>query len=96
MKDLNAVGYFFGLGVGTAAGLLFAPKTGVETRGYLNAKARTAADVLKQQGRELHDRAAEGLERGTRRVRDQVSNLSDAVDAGKQAFQDAVDETSQA
>ena len=96
MKDSNAISYFLlGLGVGTAVGFLFAPKPGDETRHYLNLKGRAAADVLKRQGQDLHDRAAEGIERGRKIVRDQVKDLSHAVDAGKQAFQEAVDAAAQ-
>ena len=73
MEDLNRISYFFlGLGVGAAVGVLFAPKSGPETRNYLQAKGTETADMLTRQGQELRDRAVET-----------VKNLSDAVDAGK-------------
>ena len=83
--------FFLGLGVGVAAGILFAPKSGTETRNYLQAKGGEAADVLKRQGQDLLDRTVETIDRGKQTVQGQVQNLSDAVEAGKQAFRETVD-----
>ena len=92
MEDSHAMTYFLlGLGVGTAVGMLFAPQAGAETRNYLQAKGGEAADGLKRQGQDLRDRTADTLERGKQTVLGQVKNLSDAVDAGKQAFRETVD-----
>ena len=44
MGEDNKLSYFFlGLGIGVAAGVLFAPKSGAETREFLRAKRRRAA-----------------------------------------------------
>jgi gas vesicle protein len=93
MEYLNRISYFLlGLGVGTAVGMLFAPKAGAETRDYLRAKGEEAADILRREGQDLRDRAVETIDRGKQNVRDQVKNLSDAVDAGKQAFHETLDQ----
>ena len=40
MEDDSKLSYFFlGLGLGVAAGILFAPKSGAETRDFLRSKA---------------------------------------------------------
>jgi gas vesicle protein len=93
MQDAGyGLGYFFlGLGVGAAVGLLLAPRSGRETRNYLQTKTRESADYLKQQGQDLVDGATETIERGKQKLRNQVNNLSDAVDAGKQAYREAVE-----
>jgi hypothetical protein len=39
----------------------------------------------------LVDGATETIERGKQKLRNQVNNLSDAVDAGKQAYREAVE-----
>ena len=49
MEDDNKFSYFFlGLGLGVAAGLLFAPKSGPETRDLLRSKADEGKEYLKQ------------------------------------------------
>jgi gas vesicle protein len=91
MDSDNGLSYFFlGLGLGTAAGLLLAPKRGAETRDYLRLRTQEGADYLKNQGEQLVDSATETVERGKRAVRDQADSLSDAIDAGKQAYREAV------
>ena len=92
MKNSNRIRYFLlGMGIGTAVGMLFAPKAGAETRNFLETKVRDTADALKCEGQDLGDRAVETIERGKQSVRDQVKKLSEAVDAGKQAFREIVD-----
>jgi gas vesicle protein len=102
MEDDNKFSYFFlGLGLGVAAGLLFAPKTGAETRDLLLSKAdegkdylkrRTdeSKDYLKRRSSELRDQAEDVIEKGKSAVTKQRDNLSAAVEAGKQAYRDAV------
>jgi gas vesicle protein len=91
METYNRFGYFFlGLGVGTAVGLLFAPKSGADSRNYLRSKTQEGTRYLKNQGEQLVNSATETVERGTRTLVDQVRSFSDAVDAGKQAYREAV------
>ena len=96
MEDAgNGLGHFLlGLGVGVAVGLLFAPRSGTETRKFLQAKTREGTDYLKQQGQDFVSGATETIERGKQKLRNQVNNLSDAVDAGTQAYRQAVETTS--
>ena len=95
MEDMNRISYFLlGLGVGAAVGVLFTPKSGPETRDYIQTKSRETADTLKRGGEDLRNRAVETMERGKRGVRDQLNNLSAVVDAGTQAFHEAVEQTS--
>lgn len=91
MEDDNKFSYFFlGLGLGVAVGLLFAPKSGAETRDLLLTKADEGKEYLKQRGSELKDSAGDILEKGKGVVNKQRDNLNAAVDAGKQAYRDAV------
>ena len=87
MDDDNKFSYFFlGLGLGVAAGLLFAPKSGSETRDFLLSKANESADLAKRRAQELRDQAAETIERGKSTVLRQKESFSAAVDAGRQAY----------
>lgn len=50
------VGFIFGAAVGMAAGLLFAPRSGAETRKNLEKKAREYSDdVVHKVGRKIDD-----------------------------------------
>lgn len=50
------VGFIFGAAVGMAAGLLFAPRSGAETRKNLEKKAREYSDeVAHKVGRKIDD-----------------------------------------
>jgi gas vesicle protein len=91
MEDDNKFSYFFlGLGLGVAVGLLFAPKSGSETRDLLLTKADEGKEYLKRQASELKDTAAEAVEKGKSAVTRQRDHLSAAVEAGKQAYREAV------
>lgn len=82
--------FLLGLGVGVGLGILFAPKSGEETRGMIRDKAGEGADYLKQRGTEMQQTASEWVEKGKDAVGRQKSNLADAVEAGKQAYRDTV------
>ena len=102
MEERSGFGYFLlGLGIGVAAGLLWAPRSGEETRAFLADKAGEGADYLKsraQDGTEyvrqrtddIKQSANDLYERGRSSVSQQKDNLSAAVEAGKQAYRDAV------
>ena len=91
MADDNRISYFFlGLGVGVAVGLLFAPKSGAETRDYLLTKADEGKDYVKRRSEQLRDSASDALEKGKSAVSRQRDQFSAAVEAGKQAYRDAV------
>ena len=84
--------FLLGLGVGIGIGLLFAPKSGEETRGMLKTKAGEGKEYLKQRGAELRDSASELLEKGKEAVSRQKDNLMEAMEAGKQAYRETVGE----
>lgn len=91
MEDDSRISYFFlGLGLGVAVGVLFAPKSGEETRGMIRNKANESADYLKKRSSEFRDQASEAVDRGKQTLQRHKDNLSAAVDAGRQAYRDAV------
>ena len=94
MEEDNKFSYFFlGLGLGVAAGLLFAPKAGAETRDLLLNKADEGKEYLKRRSTELRDTATDAIEKGKTAVTRQRDHLSAAVEAGKQAYREAVSAT---
>jgi gas vesicle protein len=94
MEDDNKFSYFFlGLGLGVAAGLLFAPKSGPETRDLLRSKADEGKEYLKRRSAEVRDQASDVIDRSRSTVNRQRDNLMAAVEAGKQAYREAVSAT---
>jgi len=91
MED-NKLSYFLlGLGMGVGVGLLFAPKSGQETREMLKTKANEGRDYLRQKGDEVRERTTDMLSRGREAFRSQKDNLASALEAGKQAYRQTVD-----
>ena len=102
MEEKSGFGYFLlGLGIGVAAGVLWAPRTGEETRQLIADKAGEGADYLKNRAQEsteyvrqrtddLKQSAAEIYEKGRTTVTQQKDTLNAAVEAGKQAYRDAL------
>ena len=89
--DENKVSYFlFGLGMGVAIGVLFAPKSGQETREILKSKAEEGRDYLKRKGEDVRESTSDMLSRGREAFQSQKENLAAALDAGKQAYRQSV------
>jgi gas vesicle protein len=70
--------FLIGAVTGAAVALLYAPATGAETREFLTDKAREGAD-----------RAKEAAEKGRQAVKEGRETLANAIDRGREAFQQA-------
>ncbi len=89
MEEKNSLPYFFlGLGVGLAVGLLFAPKSGEETRALIRGRAEEGRDLLRRKTEELRGSAGDFLERGRDAVSRQREQVVAAVEAGRQAYRE--------
>ena len=83
--------FFLGLGIGIGIGMLFAPKSGEETRDILMSKAGEGKDYLKKQTAGLRDSANDLIDKGRDMIGRQKDTLNDAIEAGKQAYRDKVE-----
>lgn len=84
----SKVSYFMvGLGIGALVGILFAPKSGEETREYLTQRAEEGREYAQRKARELRERAEDFVERGKQVASRQRESISAAVDAGREAYQ---------
>jgi len=103
MEDRSSgFGYFLlGVGIGLAAGILWAPRSGDETRqiladkagegaDYLKARAQEGTEYVRQRTDDIKQSAADLYEKGRSTVGKQRENLNAAVEAGRQAYRDAV------
>ncbi len=82
--------FLLGLGVGVGIGMLFAPKSGQETRELIKNKAGEGADYVKQRSGELKQTATEWVDKGKEALNRQKGNISDAMEAGRQAYRETV------
>jgi gas vesicle protein len=84
----SKVSYFLvGIGIGALVGILFAPRSGEETREYLMNRAEEGKEYAQRKARELRERADDLVERGKNVASRQKDNLSAAVEAGRDAYQ---------
>ena len=83
------LGFFLaGLGIGAVLALLFAPRSGKETREYIAGKAEEGRDYVRAKSEDLRRQAEEAVEKGKDLVTKQKELLSAALEAGKQAYQE--------
>jgi len=85
--------FLLGLGLGVGIGLVFAPQSGEETRDLLMSKADESKDYLKRQSEGLRGSASDIVGKGREAINRQRDSLSDAIEAGKQAYREKVDNT---
>lgn len=97
MEDTNKLSFFFlGLGLGVAIGILFAPKSGQETREFIKSKAGEGQDYVKRKAEDLRESAGGAIDKGRAAFVRQRDRWSSAVEAGKQAYREAVGESPEA
>jgi len=94
MDEEKRLSYFFlGLGIGVAAGILFAPKAGEETRRIIRDKAGEGKDYLRRRSEEFREQASDladtAMERGRETLNRQRDSFSAALDAGREAYREA-------
>lgn len=83
----SKVTYFLvGLGVGALIGVLFAPKSGDETREFLSKKADEGRDFAQRKARELRERADDLIERSKDAATRGKDSISAAVEGAREAY----------
>lgn len=93
-RDGNSFVWFLaGLGLGALAGVLYAPRSGSETREVLRQRAEEGKDYVRNRAREAKDQASQWADRGREVVNQQKDQFRAAYEAGRQAYQEATTET---
>jgi gas vesicle protein len=83
----SKISYFLvGLGVGALVGVLFAPKSGEETRKFLSDKADEGRDFAQKKARELRERADDLVERGKDAAARHKETITAAVEGARDAY----------
>src|SRR6516165_1089520 len=81
--------FLAGLGLGAVAGVLYAPRSGDETREALRSKAEESRERLRHHAREAKSQASDWVDRGRDVLSQQKDQLRAAYDAGRQAYHEA-------
>lgn len=93
-RDSNSFVWFLaGLGLGALVGVLYAPRSGSETREVLRARAEEGRDYVRNRAREARDQASEWADRGREVLNQQKDQFRAAYEAGRQAYQERTAET---
>ncbi len=93
MADSKLSFFCLGVGMGTALGILFAPKPGEEMREELRSRAAEGGEYLRKRGGTLREHTEEVMERGRDAVGSQREQLAAALDAGRKAYREATVES---
>jgi gas vesicle protein len=85
----NLMWFLAGLGFGALLGVLYAPRSGRETREAIINSAQEGAEYLKTRGREARETVSEWVDRGKDVVNRQKEQFTSAIEAGRQAYREA-------
>ena len=82
----SSIGFFLaGLGIGAILALLFAPRSGQETRDLIAERAGEGRDYVKTRADELRQQAEDAVEKGKELVSKEKERLAEVFEAGKEA-----------
>lgn len=91
-KQEGSIGsLLLGIAIGAGAALLFAPRSGEETRAELRRRARDVSDAARDAAQDVMDTAVGAVEEARRAVDDRVGAVRDAVDLKRRQVTRAVD-----
>ena len=82
------VWFLAGLGIGAAVGILYAPRSGSETRDALRSKAEQSREYMRNQARQAREQASDWVDKGRDVVNQQKEQFRSAYEAGRQAYQE--------
>jgi gas vesicle protein len=91
----SSIGWFIaGLGFGALVGVLYAPKSGRETRENILSSLDEGREYLNTRSRETREHLGTWVDRGKETVRGQKDQITSAIEAGRQAYREAAEKKS--
>lgn len=84
--------FLAGLGIGAAVGVLYAPKSGRETREAILSAAEQGKEAVMDRAQQYRDHAQQWYDRGREAVNQQKDQVRSAFEAGRQAYREATSE----
>ncbi len=95
MRDCNAGavlgGFLAGALVGGAIALLFAPRSGAETRGMIRDFVDDEIDMVKDKAAAARDYVESEVDRYKRKARQAVNKIEEVVEEAKERVEDEID-----
>lgn len=85
----RAIWFLAGMAVGAGLGILFAPKSGRETREYIGERAARGRDYVSQTGKDVYEKGRELYERG----KGLAEEAGELIDRGRRAVGRGVERT---
>jgi gas vesicle protein len=79
MNNAPMTAFLMGSLLGVAAGLLFAPKSGRESREMIRQTARENVDKMREKARQKRHEAASSIQQGADKIQDVVELKEDAT-----------------
>ena len=76
--------FFYGLGLGVAAGVLMAPRSGVKTRELIAGSAREGQDYVTRESAEIRNVVADKIDRTKRAAKATAEGIGVAFEVGKE------------
>ena len=92
MSDRESSGFLWfltGLGIGAAIGVLYAPRSGRETRETLVSRAEEGRDRVVERAQRAREQANEWVDKGREMLNQQKEQFKSAYEAGRQAYREA-------
>ena len=91
-NDSNSIGWFLaGLGLGALVGVLYAPKSGRETRDTILQSANEGREYVTSRSQEFKGQVGQYVQKGKETLSRSKDQISSAVEAGRQAYRDTVE-----
>jgi gas vesicle protein len=85
----SLIWFLAGLGFGALVGVLYAPRSGRETRDAIKNSAQEGSEYLKTRGKEARETVSQWVDRGKDVVSQKKDQLNSAIDATRQAYREA-------
>lgn len=83
--------FLAGIGVGALIGILYAPKSGRETREDLAQGAREGTEYLRARGRQAAEQAGQIVDKSKEQLNQYVGKGREVVDRGRAQWEDFVE-----
>ena len=83
--------FLLGAAIGAGLALLFAPKSGAETRADIRRRARQARDSATRVAGDVTERVTDTFQDARRRVEEQIDSAREAINAKRDQVRDAMD-----
>jgi gas vesicle protein len=84
--------FLAGLGFGALLGVLYAPRSGRETREAIRNTAQESKEYIRKRGGEAREAVGDWVDRGKEVINRQKDQFSSAFEAGRQAYREATSE----